>query len=285
MLGEAVKVISNPAEFQILALKWRKGKRSVGFVPTMGALHEGHLQMVRLCRKDNPVTVVSIFVNPLQFGPKEDFSHYPRMLQVDLPLLKSEKVTAVFTPSDQEMYPANFATHLKVEGSLVQNLCAPFRPDHFDGMATVVVKLLGVVMPDRLYLGQKDYQQAAVLRQVVKDLHLPMEVMVCPTVRESDGLAMSSRNLRLTPDGRRAATVLSKSLKVGKSVFDLGVRDAGELLGKVREVLVEEKRVKLQYLEAVHPETLKLVETVETGTVLALAAFVDEVRLIDNLVL
>jgi pantoate--beta-alanine ligase len=278
-----LKVISDPNQFQALALKWRKGKKSVGFVPTMGALHEGHLQLVRQCHKENPITVVSIYVNPLQFGPKEDYSKYPRTLQADLDLLKSVKTTAVFTPSDDVFYPEGFSTRLKVEGPLVKGLCAPFRPGHFDGVATVVAKLLGVVMPDKLYLGQKDFQQVAVLRQMVKDLHLPVEVVSCPTVREKDGLAMSSRNTRLSPDGRRAAVVLSKALRVGKSMFDLGTRNSKELLTRVRAVIADEKRVKLQYLEAVHPDNLSPVVMAEAGTVLILAAFVDDVRLIDNL--
>jgi pantoate--beta-alanine ligase len=279
----ALKVIADPNKFQALALKWRKGNKSVGFVPTMGALHEGHLQLVRQCRKENPITAVSIYVNPLQFGPKEDFSKYPRTLQADLDLLKSVKTTAVFTPSDEVFYPEGFATRLKVDGPLVQGLCAPFRPGHFDGVATVVAKLLGVVMPDKLYLGQKDFQQVAVIRQMVKDLHLSVQVVPCPTVREKDGLAMSSRNLRLTPLGRKAAVVLSKALKVGKSMFDLGTFDTKELLAKVRGVIAEEKRVKIQYLEAVNPGNLSPVMKAESGTVLILAAFVDDVRLIDNL--
>jgi pantoate--beta-alanine ligase len=280
---DALKVISGPNEFQSMALKWRKGSRSVGFVPTMGALHEGHLQLVRRCHKENPITVVSIYVNPLQFGPKEDFSKYPRTLEADLDLLKGEKTTAVFTPSDAVFYPDGYATHLKVEGPLVEGLCSPFRPGHFDGVATVVTKLLNVVSPKRLYLGQKDFQQVAVLRQVVKDLHMPVEVVSCPIVREPDGLAMSSRNLRLSPQGRKAAVVLSKALKVGKSMFDLGTHDTKELLGKVRSVIAEEKLVKIQYLDAVNPENLSPVSKAEPGTVLILAGFVDDVRLIDNL--
>jgi pantoate--beta-alanine ligase len=280
-----MKVVADPKEFQALALKWRRGKRSVGFVPTMGALHEGHLELVRRCRSENPLSVVSIFVNPLQFGPKEDFARYPRVLADDLALLRREKVTAVFTPSDESFYPEGFSTKLKVEGPLVSGLCAVHRTGHFDGVATVVVKLLGVVLPDRLYLGRKDYQQAAVLRRVAADLNLPVEVVTCPTVRESDGLAMSSRNSMLSPDGRRTAAALYRALRVGQGVFALGERDAKALLAKVRAVLEEEKKVKLQYLEAVHPDTLQPVESLKEGVVLALAAYVDEVRLIDNLIL
>jgi pantoate--beta-alanine ligase len=280
-----MKVISDPKEFQALALAWRKGRRSVGFVPTMGALHEGHLQLVRRCRKENPITAVSIFVNPLQFGPKEDLSKYPRTLEEDLRLLKREKASFVFTPTEGSLYEDLFATKIKVEGPLVKGLCGAYRPGHFDGVATVVVKLLGVVQPDRMYLGQKDYQQAAVLKRVTTDLNLPVELRVCETVREPDGLAMSSRNLRLTPEGHRAALALYRGLKVGRGIFDLGETDSDKILRKVKDMVGDEKKVKLQYLEAVHPETLREVEIAMPGTVLALAAFVDEVRLIDNLIL
>ena len=280
-----MKVISDPKEFQTLALAWRKGRRSVGFVPTMGALHDGHLQLVRRCRKENAIASVSIFVNPLQFGPKEDLSKYPRALEEDLRLLKKEKTDYVFTPTEGSFYEDRFATKIKVEGPLVKGLCGAFRPGHFDGVATVVVKLLGVVQPDRMYLGQKDYQQAAVLKRVTVDLNLPVELRVCETVREPDGLAMSSRNQRLSPEGRRAALALYRGLKVGKGIFDLGETDSDKILRKVKDMVGEEKKVKLQYLEAVHPESLQEVETAKPGTVLELAAFVDEVRLIDNLIL
>jgi len=278
-----MKVIAEPSRLQTLALKWRQGPKRGGFVPTMGALHEGHLQLVRRSLKENPITVVSIYVNPLQFGPKEDFSKYPRTLAADLKLLKPLGVTAVFTPSDDVFYPSGYATRLKVEGPLVKGLCAPFRPGHFDGVATVVCKLLGVVMPDKLYLGQKDFQQVAVVRQMAADLNLPVRVVTCPTVREADGLAMSSRNRRLTPQGRRAAVVLSKALKVGKGMFELGEKDPKALLREMRSLLAEEKGVRVQYLEVVDPNRLSPVAKAEKGTVMLVAAFVDGVRLIDNL--
>ncbi len=280
-----MKIIEDPRELQTLGIQWRHGKKSVGFVPTMGALHEGHLALVRRCRSENPVTLVSIYVNPLQFGPREDFGKYPRTLSSDLALLRREKVTAVFTPSDATLYPECFSTKVRVEGPLVSGLCAPHRPGHFDGVATVVVKLLNLVLPDRMYLGQKDYQQAAILRRVIEDLNLFTEAVVCPTVREPDGLAMSSRNARLTPEGRRSAAVLYRALRVGESVFSLGEKETKPLLQKVRAILEDEKRVKLQYLEAVHPDTLQPVGNLKSGMVLALAAYVDEVRLIDNLIL
>jgi len=251
----------------------------------MGALHEGHLELVRRARKENDQVFVSIYVNPLQFGPKEDFSKYPRTLAADLALLKKEKVHLVFTPSDKEMYPEGFSTAVKVTGTLSQGLCAAYRPGHFDGVTTVVTKLLGVVLPTRLYLGQKDAQQAAILRQMIIDLNLPVETVICPIVREYDGLAMSSRNKRLTLTGRRAAPILYKGLKIGKSLFDLGEVRAEKVSAEIKKVILEEKEVKLQYLEIVNSKTLKPVETIEKGTMIAVAAFVGDVRLIDNILL
>lgn len=280
-----LKVLPDPHLMQVQSRKWRRTKRSIGFVPTMGALHEGHLELVRASRRENDVSVVSIYVNPLQFGPQEDFARYPRTLESDLKLLKEEKVQAVFTPSDKEMYPEGFCTSVEVKGSLVEGLCAPFRPGHFNGVATVVVKLLGAVMPDRLYLGQKDGQQAAVLKQVIRDLNLTVQTVVCPIVREHDGLAMSSRNQRLTLEGRKTAPILYKGLKVGKSIFELGESDAGKVLSEIRKLIDEEKSVKLQYLEAVDAETLSPATRLKAGTMIALAAYLDNVRLIDNIIL
>ena len=279
-----VKVLPDPGLMQAQSRKWRLAQRSIGFVPTMGALHEGHLELVRASRKLNKITVVSIYVNPLQFGPKEDFSKYPRTLASDLEMLKKEKVHAVFTPSDKEMYPEGFSSSIEVKGPLVAGLCAPFRPGHFNGVATVVAKLLGSVMPDRLYLGQKDAQQAAVLKQVTQDLNIDVETVVCPIVREHDGLAMSSRNQRLTLEGRKTAPVLYKALKVGKSIVELGQADAGKVLDEIKKVIEDERDVKLQYLEAVNAGTLAPVKEIKSGTMIALAAYLDNVRLIDNII-
>ena len=281
----SLKVFPEPLTMRAQALKWLRDKKTVGFVPTMGALHEGHLQLVRLSQKANDVTVVSIYVNPLQFGPKEDFKEYPRTLTQDMNLLGREKVGFLFTPGDKVMYPEGFSTKITVSGPLTQTLCAPFRPGHFDGVATVVVKLLEAVKPTRLYLGQKDAQQAILLRQVIQDLNVNVETVICPIVREHDGLAMSSRNARLSPEGRRAAPALYRALKVGKSIFDLGETSAKKVLGEIRKVLREEKRVKPQYLEAVETKSLRPVEQLKPGSLLAVAAYLDNVRLIDNIIL
>jgi pantoate--beta-alanine ligase len=280
-----MKVFNNPRDMQNQAQRWRRSSSgTVGFVPTMGALHEGHLELVRRSRKENKHTVVSIYVNPTQFGPKEDFNQYPRTLEADLKLLKREGVKAVFTPSDQDMYPEGFSVKMEITGPLVNGLCAPHRPGHFNGVVTVVVKLLNLVLPDRLYLGQKDAQQAAILKKTLQDLDTGVETVICPIVREPDGLAMSSRNQRLTPEGRKSAAVLYRALKVGKSIVDLGESDAEKVLVEIRKVVEAERNIKLQYLEAVDADNLQPVIEIKPGTLLALAAYLDNVRLIDNIV-
>ncbi|HEY5038312.1 MAG TPA: pantoate--beta-alanine ligase [bacterium] len=281
-----MKVHSDPLEIQVQARKWRQNsKTTVGFVPTMGSLHEGHLELVRISNKQNSHTVVSIYVNPLQFGPQEDLAKYPRALEKDLELLKKEKVSLVFTPSDKEMYPAGFSTQIVVSGPIVQGLCAPHRPGHFNGVATVVVKLLNSVQPNKLYLGQKDAQQAVMLKKVIQDLDMDVETVICPIIREHDGLAMSSRNQRLSLEGRKVAPVLHHALKVGKSIVDLGETNASKVLDEVKKVIEDERKIKLQYLEAVDSESLEPVSKIKPGTMLALAAHLENVRLIDNIVL
>lgn len=278
-----MKILRTPEEMLRFAARSSRRRGATGFVPTMGALHEGHLSLIRTSRGACATTVVSLYVNPLQFGPGEDFDTYPRDLEGDLALLKKERVSVVFLPDDAAMYPPGFSTRVVVGGSLTAGLCAPHRPGHFEGVATVVARLLGLVRPDRLYLGLKDYQQFRVLQRMVEDLALPVEVVGCPVVREPDGLAFSSRNRRLSQKGREAAPVLYRALKVGKALADLGETDPARVLAEVRRVVTEEKAVRLQYLEAVDGETLAPVEKVGKGTVLALAAYLENVRLIDNI--
>ena len=285
MKSSSVKIYETPDAMQVQETKWRKAGKSIGFVPTMGALHQGHMELVRASLEENDVTVVSIFVNPIQFGPNEDYNHYPRTLETDLGLLKRDKVTALYLPDNRVMYPKGFNTRITVVGTLLENLCAPFRPGHFEGVATVVVKLVNAVHPTRLYLGQKDAQQAIILQRVLRDLDFDMEVRICPIVREPDGLAMSSRNKNLSLEGRASAPVLYKALKVGKSIVDLGETDTEKVLDEIKNVIQDERSVKLQYLEAVHSESLVLLRAIEPGkTLVALAAYLDNVRLIDNIV-
>lgn len=266
---------------QIGALRCR-GK-SIGLVPTMGWLHEGHVTLMRASVERCDVTVVSIFVNPTQFGPREDFAAYPRDLARDLAMCKDAGVAIVFAPEAGEVYPEGFQTTVE-PGPLAEVLCGPFRPGHFRGVATVVAKLFNMVQPDFAFFGQKDYQQAAIIRRMVIDLNIPMVVEALPTVREADGLAMSSRNARLDPDARQRAVCLSRGLFAAKAAFDAGERRADTLISAARAQMGEADSI--QYLELVGAEMLQPVTgVVDRAAVLAVAAFLGGVRLIDNVVL
>jgi pantoate--beta-alanine ligase len=266
---------------QVGALR-RQGK-SIGFVPTMGWLHEGHVTLVRASVERCGATVVSIFVNPTQFGPREDFAAYPRDLARDMAMCEEAGVDIVFAPEVGEVYPAGSQTTVE-PGPLAEVLCGPFRPGHFRGVATVVAKLFNMVQPDVAFFGQKDYQQAAIIRRMVIDLNIPMAVEALPTVREADGLAMSSRNARLDADARRRAVCLSRGLFAAKAAFDAGERQADKLLATARAQMGEADSI--QYLELADADTLQpIVGVVDRPAVLAVAAFVGKVRLIDNVVL
>jgi pantoate--beta-alanine ligase len=260
-----------------------QGKR-IGLVPTMGALHEGHLSLVRAARSKCDVVAVSIFVNPTQFGPNEDFSKYPRSFDRDCELLEKEGVDLVFAPSVEEMYPGGAITYVTVEG-MSDKLCGRSRPGHFRGVTTVVSKLFHIVEPGMAFFGQKDAAQVAIIRRMVRDLNMPVEIVVCPIVREPDGLAMSSRNAYLTPEQRTSALVLSRALRRVRQVFDQGERSAAKLIEAGKHVIAEEPAVRLDYLEIVDPETLDAVELVSSKGLIAVAAFVGTTRLIDNVIL
>jgi pantoate--beta-alanine ligase len=261
----------------------RAGKR-LGLVPTMGALHAGHLSLVRAARASCDVVAVSIFVNPLQFGPKEDFSRYPRDLERDRELLNHERVDLVFVPSAEEMYDPGRSAYVTVEG-LSERLCGRSRPGHFRGVTTVVAKLFHIVEPDVAFFGQKDAAQAAIIRQMVRDLNFDIQIVVAPIVREPDGLAMSSRNTYLPPDQRKQATVLYRALMRVQTLADRGERRSAELIRAGEEVIREEPGAKLEYLEAVNPDTLERVADVSGGALVAIAALVGSTRLIDNVLL
>jgi len=257
----------------------------VGLVPTMGYLHEGHLSLVRAAKKECASVVVSIFVNPTQFGPSEDLEAYPRDLPRDLSLLEKEGVDLVWMPTTEVMYPQGYQTWVTVE-EVTQPLEGKMRPGHFRGVATVVTKLFTAVQPQKAYFGQKDAQQAVVIRQLVRDLNIPLDVVVCPIVREPDGLAMSSRNAYLNPAERQAATVLYRGLTAAQSAFGEGLRDADSLRRIVTEKINAEPLARLQYVSCAHPETLKELEgAVEDRALLSLAVYMGKTRLIDNLVL
>ncbi len=262
----------------------RKTGQRLGFVPTMGALHDGHLSLVRAAKAQSHVVAASIFVNPTQFGPNEDFSKYPRSLERDCDLLQKEGVNFVFTPAVEEMYPPGGATFVAVEG-LSDKLCGKSRPGHFRGVTTVVAKLFNIVEPDIAFFGQKDAAQVAIIRHMVGDLNIPIEIAVCPIVREVDGLALSSRNAYLDPQQRKTALVLSRALQKVKSIFDSGEKSALVLLAAGLEAFAREPSVRLDYLEIVDPENLEPLGKIDKSALVAVAAFVGTTRLIDNVVL
>ncbi len=278
-----MKVIATVQGFRAARCALSRGTR-VGLVPTMGALHEGHLSLVRAAKAQSDVVVVSIFVNPTQFGPNEDFAKYPRNLERDCAMLDHEKVDFVFAPSVEEMYPKGAVTFVAVEG-LSDKLCGRSRRGHFRGVTTIVSKLFHVVEPDLAFFGQKDAAQVAIIKRMVKDLAMPVAVVVCPIMREADGLAMSSRNSYLDPEQRRSALVLSRSLSRVRQAFDKGQRDSAELIAAGKELFPDDAGARLDYLEIVDPDSLETLSAVNQPALVAIAAFVGSTRLIDNLVL
>jgi pantoate--beta-alanine ligase len=257
---------------------------SVGLVPTMGALHEGHLSLVRHSRTHDDTVVASIFVNPTQFGPGEDFARYPRDPDRDLALLRDLGTDVVFMPPAEEVYPQGFDTHVQVE-KLTQRLEGAARPGHFRGVATVVTKLFNIVQPHRAYFGQKDAQQLAVIRRLARDLDLPVEVVGLPTVREPDGLAMSSRNAYLSPEERKAAAVLYRSLEAAQELWRSGVRDVAVIRGRMNEVLAAEPLARIDYVSVADAETLEELEAVDRPALVSLAVRIGGTHLIDNVTL
>jgi pantoate--beta-alanine ligase len=261
----------------------REGKR-FGLVPTMGALHEGHLSLVRDAKAKSDVVAVSIFVNPLQFGPTEDLAKYPRSFERDGELLEREAVDIVFAPQPEEMYPKGAVTYVTVEG-LSEKLCGRSRPGHFRGVATVVAKLFHIVEPDLAFFGQKDAAQATIIRRMVRDLNLPVEIVVCPIVRESDGLAMSSRNAYLSPQERKTALVANRSLTETKNRFDQGERNAIALITVGKQIVAQEPAARLDYFEIVDPVTLDPMQELTSPALVAVGVFIGNTRLIDNILL
>jgi len=257
---------------------------TLGFVPTMGYLHEGHISLARRAREECDHVAASIFVNPTQFGPNEDLSSYPRDLKRDLTLLEEAGVELVWTPTPEVMYPPGFSTWVEVAG-LTAPLEGASRPGHFRGVTTIVTKLFNAVQPDKEYFGQKDAQQAAVIRRMTLDLNFPLEIVVCPTVREPDGLAKSSRNTYLSPEERKAATVLHRALTAARNAYENGERDADALRAVMRDVIASEPLARMQYVSVADNNTLEELETVTGETLLSMAVFMGKTRLIDNFVL
>ena len=274
-------LVKDVEEMKYLSRRWREDGYTIGFVPTMGYLHEGHLSLVRKAREDNDKVVVSIFVNPTQFGPNEDYNRYPRDLERDMKLLEPIGVDAVFYPSVEQMYPEGYRTYVEVV-DITERLCGASRPGHFRGVTTVCMKLFNIVMPHRAYFGKKDFQQYVVIKTMVRDLNMDLEIVPMPIVREPDGLAMSSRNTYLSPEERKAATCLYRSLKRAVELYEAGERDAAKIREEVVKVIEAEPLAKIDYAEVVDPETFRPVKKVEKGTLVALAVFVGPARLIDN---
>jgi pantoate--beta-alanine ligase len=281
-----MEIINRRQRMSSVARKIRREQdKTVGLVPTMGALHDGHLSLVREARRMCDVVVVSVFVNPTQFGPGEDFEHYPRDLTKDTALLTDYNVDYIFAPTVEEIYPKGFSTYVNVEG-LSDQLEGASRPGHFRGVATVVTILLNTIRPDFAFFGQKDAQQALVIRRLVKDLAFDTEIVVLPIVREDSGLAISSRNLYLTPDEQNSATILHKALVQAKAAYKDGERSPGRLAEMIRATVESEPRARLDYVTVADAETLEKLDRLDDRPILiALAAYVGKTRLIDNTIL
>lgn len=279
-----MKVIEDISEMHNLAAQLRQEGKTIGFVPTMGALHQGHLSLIEYAKKEADAVIVSIFVNPAQFGPKEDLAQYPRDLEGDKDKTRSAGADILFIPDPPQIYPEGFRTYVSVE-RLSDIMCGQARPGHFRGVATVVLKLFNIVKPHKAFFGQKDFQQTVIIKRMVKDLDVSMDIVVMPTVREADGLAMSSRNQYLNKEDRSAAACLYRALKKGRSLFEAGNKDADKIREVILHTLSEEPSAHLEYLAIVHPETLEEEKFAEKGTVIALAARIGTTRLIDNIIL
>jgi len=279
-----MKIVREIREMQTLAEDLRLQGRRIAFVPTMGYLHQGHLSLMAEGRKRADVVVASIFVNPTQFGPQEDLDAYPRDFESDERLMRSVGVDVVFYPSEKDIYPGGYQTYVTVE-RITRNLCGASRPVHFRGVATVVTKLFHIVKPHVAIFGDKDFQQRRVIQQMVRDLNFDVEVIGCPTVREPDGLAMSSRNAYLSAGERREALSVKRALDGARGLFEAGECRAGEILARVREILGAAAGIRIDYLAVCDAETLEEIETVRGEAVLAVAVFVGNTRLIDNVVL
>lgn len=283
-----MKTVTTRAELRAAVALARARAARIGLVPTMGYLHEGHLALVDAARTSvaaGGLVVLSVFVNPLQFGPGEDLERYPRDLPRDAQLAAGRGVDLLFAPTTEQMYPAGEPQVQVVPGAMADRLCGAFRPGHFRGVLTVVAKLFNLVQPDVAVFGRKDFQQAMLIRRMVRDLDFPIEIVVAPTVREADGLALSSRNVYLSPPDRRAAVALSRALAAARAAYAGGEHAAPTLLATARAVLEAEPRVRMQYLELVDPDTLEPAERPDGRSVLAVAAHLGATRLIDNAVL
>lgn len=279
-----MNIISDIAAMQQTASRLRREGKTLGVVPTMGYFHEGHLSLMRRARAECDAVIVTLFVNPTQFGPHEDFSSYPRDFERDCQLAEAEGVDILFTPTTEAMYPNGYETYVQVE-KLTQPLCGASRPGHFRGVTTIVAKLFNITQPHRAYFGLKDYQQCKVIEKMVKDLNFDITIVPCPIVREPDGLAMSSRNAYLSPEERQAASSLNRSLRHAEEIVRQGERDTRIVCDEVEAMIAAEPLAQIDYVEVVDAETLQPIEKIEQKTLVALAVKIGRARLIDNTVL
>ena len=278
-----MEVVSTIKEVKEIVSGWKKQELSVGFVPTMGYLHEGHGSLITKARENNDKVVVSIFVNPMQFGPSEDLASYPRDLEKDSAFCESLGADLIFHPEPSEMYHDNFCSYVDMT-VLTEELCGLSRPTHFRGVCTVLTKLFNIVQPDRAYFGQKDAQQLAIVKHMVEDLNMNLEIIGCPIVREEDGLAKSSRNTYLSPEERKAALILSKTIFMGQKMVEDGETDAVKLVSAMRENIEKEPLAKIDYVKAVDGLTMQQVSEIKSPTLVAIAVYIGKTRLIDNFI-
>lgn len=279
-----IKIAKTVEEVRKYVNKWRKNGETVGLVPTMGYLHAGHQSLIKRSVEDNDRTVVSVFVNPIQFGPNEDLESYPRDMERDSLLCETTGADLIFNPDPSEMYKDGFVSFVDMNG-LTNHLCGLSRPVHFRGVCTVCTKLFNIVGPDKAYFGQKDAQQLAVIKRMVKDLNMPLEIVGCPIVRESDGLAMSSRNTYMNVEERNAALILSKSIKLGKKLVENGERNAEVVISKMTELLESEPMADVEYVEVVDNLTMESIKEIDGEILVAIAVKINnKVRLIDNFI-
>jgi pantoate--beta-alanine ligase len=279
-----MKIITSPKEMQAYVKQAKADGKTVGFVPTMGAFHQGHLSLMRRAKADNDVVVTSIFVNPTQFGPKEDYNAYPRDLTSDSKMAEEVGVDVIFAPTARDMYPNGYATFVDVE-RITEKMCGASRPGHFRGVATVVAKLFNIVQAHKAYFGQKDAQQCVVIKRMAEDLDFDIEIVIFPTVRENDGLAMSSRNKYLNEEERKSALVLSKSLSIAKELIKSGEFNPEKIRQKMLDTINAEPLARLDYIAIVDADTLDDIDTIKERTLIALAVFIGKTRLIDNVVM
>jgi pantoate--beta-alanine ligase len=279
-----MKIINSAKEIQKYCNFLRTEGKTIGFVPTMGAFHEGHLSLMRQARKDNDVVVTSIFVNPTQFGPNEDYEAYPRDLDSDSKMASEVGVDVIFAPSTRDMYPKGYATFVHVEG-ITEKMCGASRPGHFRGVTTVVTKLFNLVKPHKAYFGQKDAQQCAVIKRMSEDMNFDIEIIIMPTVREADGLAMSSRNKYLNPEERKSALILINSLSLAEKLIKSGEVSASTLYQEMLSLINNEPLAKIDYISIVDAETLEARETIKGKILIALAVYIGKTRLIDNVII